>query len=128
MSDSSANVLAGGFVLIFIAIAIVVVVLYVLVLWRILSKAGYSGALSLLVLIPGVGTIAGLILMIVLAFSEWPVYRELNALRAQVGYRPPFPGPGGPNPGYPGGPGMPPGGPSNPSYPGGSGPQYPYNQ
>jgi len=50
---------------------------YVLVWWRILSRAGYPGALGLLMLIPpvGVGVWA------FLAFAPWPARRELTALR-----------------------------------------------
>ncbi len=52
--------------------------------WRIFSKAGYSGARSLLLLIP----IVNLIIIIMFAFSEWPVQRELNQLRQTAGGRP----------------------------------------
>jgi hypothetical protein len=41
--------------------------------WRICSKAGYSGAMSLLLLIPGIGP---LILILILAFGEWPVSKN----------------------------------------------------
>jgi energy-converting hydrogenase Eha subunit B len=41
----------------------------VLCYWRICAKAGYSGAMSLLVLLPGVGAA---ILMCILAFGDWP--------------------------------------------------------
>jgi hypothetical protein len=37
--------------------------------WRIFSKAGFSGVLSLLLLAPGFGL---LIAMAILAFSTWP--------------------------------------------------------
>jgi uncharacterized membrane protein YhaH (DUF805 family) len=37
--------------------------------WRIFAKAGYSGALSLLNLIPGVGN---LVCILILAFGTWP--------------------------------------------------------
>jgi hypothetical protein len=37
--------------------------------WRIFAKAGFSGALSLLLLVPGFGF---LIAMGILAFSTWP--------------------------------------------------------
>jgi hypothetical protein len=40
--------------------------------WRIFSKAGFSGALSLLMFIP----LVNLIMIFVLAFSEWPALRE----------------------------------------------------
>ncbi len=41
--------------------------------WRICSKAGFSGAMSLLLLIPGIGPI---ILILMLAFGDWPALRN----------------------------------------------------
>lgn len=41
--------------------------------WRICTKAGFSGAMSLLLLIPGLGA---LILILILAFGEWPIHRN----------------------------------------------------
>ena len=43
--------------------------------WRICAKAGYTGALSLLNLIPGIG---GIIFIIILAFGDWPIRRGLS--------------------------------------------------
>jgi hypothetical protein len=40
--------------------------------WRIFSKAGFPGALSLLMLVP----LANLIMVFVLAFAEWPALRN----------------------------------------------------
>jgi hypothetical protein len=40
--------------------------------WRIFSKAGFPGALSLLMFIP----LVNLVMIFVLAFSEWPALRE----------------------------------------------------
>lgn len=40
--------------------------------WRILNKAGYSGAWSILTLVPGVN----LIVLWVFALVEWPVERK----------------------------------------------------
>jgi len=37
--------------------------------WRILSRAGYSGALSLFHLVPVIGSF---IVMVILAFGDWP--------------------------------------------------------
>jgi len=47
-------------------------VLFVVPVWRIVSKAGYSGALSLLGLIP----LVNIVLLWVFAFSEWPTQRS----------------------------------------------------
>jgi hypothetical protein len=40
--------------------------------WRIVGKAGYSGALSLLTLVP----LVNIILLWVFAFSNWPIERS----------------------------------------------------
>lgn len=41
--------------------------------WRICTKAGYSGAMALLLLIPGIG---GIILILMLAFGDWPALKN----------------------------------------------------
>jgi len=40
--------------------------------WRIFSKAGYSGAMSLLMLLPGIGLF---VMVLILAFGDWPALR-----------------------------------------------------
>jgi hypothetical protein len=45
--------------------------------WKIYTKAGYPGAMGFLMLVP----LVNVIMLFVLAFSEWPVLRELQALR-----------------------------------------------
>jgi len=47
-------------------------ILPVIAFWKICSKAGFSGALGLLMLIP----IANIILPLYLAFAEWPALRS----------------------------------------------------
>jgi hypothetical protein len=42
--------------------------------WRICSKAGFTGALSLLILIPGLN----LCLLFFLALAEWPALRAVQ--------------------------------------------------
>ena len=46
---------------------LLVIPVYVAPYWKIFSKAGFSGALSLLMLIP----LANLIVLYVVAFSDW---------------------------------------------------------
>lgn len=65
---------------------LVVVAFTIWVYWRIFEKAGYSGALSLLNLVPGVGP---LICVIVLAFGRWPIE---DRLAAALGGAPASPG------------------------------------
>src|SRR5450432_1355235 len=49
--------------------------------WKIFSKAGYSGAMSLLMFVP----IANIVVICILAFGNWPIYQELNQLRQRAG-------------------------------------------
>lgn len=60
-----------------VTIMLVWVVIVMAPLWRIAAKAGYSGALSLLMLVPFVN----LVLLWAFAVMEWPV--EKRADRAQ---------------------------------------------
>jgi hypothetical protein len=106
-SDGTAAAIAalmgGGFLIFSLIVLVVMVAIY----WVILGKTGYTPALSLLVLIPGIG---GLIILIMLVFTEWPIQRELRACRAQLGgggYAPPGDGGYPPTGGYPP-PGAPP--------------------
>jgi hypothetical protein len=60
---------------------LILIVLQVIVLWRITAKAGYNGALSLLMFIP----LVNLILVLIFAFGEWPIEAQLRALRSGTG-------------------------------------------
>jgi uncharacterized membrane protein YhaH (DUF805 family) len=66
-----------------VAIVIGVVVLLFLfsIWWKIFKKAGYSGALGLLMFIP----VVNFILLLILAFSKWPIQRQLEQLQQQLG-------------------------------------------
>lgn len=74
---------AGAF-LFSLIIGLIALIFAIIIYWRIFSKAGYSGARSLLMLIP----VVNLIIIIMFAFSEWPIQRELNQLRQTAGGRP----------------------------------------
>jgi len=52
-------------------------VIIILPLWKIFSKAGYPGALALGMALP----LVNIILLYFLGFSDWPVRKELKALR-----------------------------------------------
>jgi hypothetical protein len=45
--------------------------------YKIFSKAGYPGILCLTMIVP----LLNIIMLLFLAFSEWPVLKELKALR-----------------------------------------------
>jgi len=61
--------LVYGFVGIVVLIVLVGALLLIIPTWRILQRAGFSGALSLLHLLPVVGTF---VVLAILAFATWP--------------------------------------------------------
>lgn len=116
MDDSqvqSIQAAAGVGATIGLVIALLSVVFAIIIYWKIFSKAGYSGAMSLLMLVP----IANIVMICILAFGEWPVLRELNELRQRASMG----GSGYPPSGY-AQMQVPPGQPSGPGYP--QNPQY----
>lgn len=62
----------GGISVWQVIIILLSIVLIVLPFWRIFTKAGYSGAWSLMMLIP----LVNVIVFYVFAFSEWPALKE----------------------------------------------------
>jgi heme/copper-type cytochrome/quinol oxidase subunit 2 len=69
-------------VVICFAIAAFVIYCY----WRIFTKAGMNGAMSLIMLIPGVGAI---IMICILAFGDWKVVPISQAAPLPPAYPPP---------------------------------------
>ncbi len=60
--------MAAGFGILQLVFMLIWLVVIILPFWKITRKAGYSGWLSLLILIP----LANLIFLYFLAFSQWP--------------------------------------------------------
>lgn len=60
-----------------IIIAMIIGIVFILPYWKIFSKAGFSGWMSLTQIIP----ILNFIILFYLAFAEWPVHRELNSFK-----------------------------------------------
>ncbi len=79
---SAAAGLFGGLMLVWMLVILAVVVFFIWLYWRILDKAGLQGPLALLNLIPGIGN---LIVLLILAFSEWPVQRGVTTPPAERG-------------------------------------------
>ena len=77
--------IAPVFVILFmmfgIFFALIVVAIKALIFCKIFSKAGFSWALGLLILVP----IANIIIAFYLAFADWPVQKEVRQLRQQQG-------------------------------------------
>jgi uncharacterized membrane protein YhaH (DUF805 family) len=72
-------VFAIVFALLAAFIVLVIVAIKLLICCKIFSKAGYSWALGLLMLIP----IVNIIMAFFLAFANWPVQKELRRLKQQ---------------------------------------------
>jgi hypothetical protein len=59
---------------------LIVIAIKTLIFCKIFSKAGYSWALGLLMLVP----IANIIMPFVLAFADWPIRKELRSMKQQA--------------------------------------------
>lgn len=68
---STGAIVVGGIVA--VAIWVVFIIAYV----KIISRAGYSGWWILIMLVP----IVNIVMLLVFAFKEWPIQRELRELR-----------------------------------------------
>ena len=94
--EEEAIAAVGGIVavLVILFIGLVYTVVKAVVCWKIFAKAGYAGALGLLMLIP----IVDVIMAFVLAFGRWPILRELAHLKGWHGGAQTPPGPQPPAP------------------------------
>lgn len=81
-SDPTAMMQAmGPFFAVIAIVGIAIAVFSIFCWWKIFSKAGFNGALSLVFLagiIPFIGPIICLVLFIWFAFAEWPVTKRAN--------------------------------------------------
>lgn len=75
-SSGPSGAALGAFFAAYAVFIIIIVVLSIVIYWRIASKAGYPGAYSLLMLVP----LVNLIVLIMFAFTEWPIERQLKAV------------------------------------------------
>lgn len=81
-NDARSNAIASAFAAfgaIWLLVCLGLLILGLVVNWQIAEKAGFSGALSLLMLIP----LVNFILLLVFAFTEWPIQRELREAKAR---------------------------------------------
>lgn len=58
-------------------IIVIIGITVILPYWKIFSKAGFSGLLSLTLIVP----IVNMVMLFYLAFAEWPIHRELNRVK-----------------------------------------------
>ena len=75
----AAPVFAGIFMIFVMLFALVIAVIQIVAFCKIFSKAGFSWALGLLMIVP----IANIIITLYLAFAEWPIERELSSYKQQ---------------------------------------------
>ena len=83
-NDVATNALAGAFAAmgaVWMLVCLGLLILGLIINWVIAAKAGYSGALSLLMLIP----LLNIIILLVFAFSEWPIQQQLREARMRSG-------------------------------------------
>jgi len=88
MDQNQMNQMGGiiaGFFGVILLFVLAFTAFWVFIYWRILKKAGLEGPLALLILVPGIGYI---IVLCILAFSEWKV---VPAPQQVYGYPPPPP-------------------------------------
>jgi len=112
LNGTNLNSLVGGSLTTFLIGIGVSLLITIIIWWVIFAKAGYPGAMSILMIIP----LVNLIVFLIFLFGEWPVRKELTALRQQLqaraSYPPASPQPGFGQPGYQSGPNYP----QNPQY------------
>ncbi len=77
--EQLAPVLSLGIIAVIALFALIGITIGIILWCKIFSKTGYSWALGLLILIP----FGHLVLMLILAFGDWPILKEIRALKAQ---------------------------------------------
>jgi hypothetical protein len=92
-SSSSVATAFSAFALGYCVFILAIVAFTLFIFWRIFKKTGQHGAMSLIALIPGIGTI---IVLCMLAFGKWPIETEVEQHRMMHGGVPPTPAPGYP--------------------------------
>ncbi len=66
------------FAVLFVGLLVLISLAITLLIWcKLFSKAGYSWALGLLLLLP----IVSIIMPFFLAFADWPIHKELRLLK-----------------------------------------------
>ena len=108
VADNS-NAIGGVGLTFLIIIGIAFWLVFVIAYIKIITRAGYSGWWVLIVIVP----IANIVMLLIFAYKEWPIQRELRELRGwanqiqrgQQGYGQQGGSPYGQDPGYPQNPG-----------------------
>jgi steroid 5-alpha reductase family enzyme len=64
-------------IIMILVVPLILVLILVLPAWKVISKTGNSGALSLLLMIP----LVNVVILFYLAYSKWPIEKELDGYR-----------------------------------------------
>ncbi len=64
----------------FIFVCILIFIISIIIWCKIFRKTGYSWALGLLMLVP----VANLVMFLILAFTKWPIEKELEDLKKSI--------------------------------------------
>jgi hypothetical protein len=75
--DTVNNVLSAGAVTALVIVGIAVWLVFIIAYIKIISRAGYSGWWVLIILVP----IVNIVMLLIFAYKEWPIQRELRELR-----------------------------------------------
>jgi hypothetical protein len=78
-SQAAPAVFGAFFIMFIILIALFATIIQIVAFCKIFSKAGFSWALGLLMLVP----IANIVMFFFLAFADWPIQRELRSYKQQ---------------------------------------------
>lgn len=62
----------------------ILAMIYALALWKIFSKAGFPGIMSLVMSLITLIPFVNLISLLFLAFGDWPILKELKAAKQKV--------------------------------------------
>ncbi|HEY4357636.1 MAG TPA: hypothetical protein VGN16_17925 [Acidobacteriaceae bacterium] len=86
-SDAASGLLAGGIIMVvYLVFLLIAAAIGIWLFWRIFTKAGMSGALSLLLLVPMVGP---LVVVCILAFGTWKVVPAPQVAYGSTNFPPP---------------------------------------
>lgn len=67
-----------------IIFGVLLIIFFVSIWWMIFKKAGYGGPMGLLMFVP----IVNFIMLLILAYSKWPVLKQLEQYRQQLSIQP----------------------------------------
>ena len=72
-------VVVAGMGIVMMIFSLVMITITIFAFCKIFSKAGYHWAMGLIMFIP----VGNLIMLLILAFGDWPILKELRALKTQ---------------------------------------------